>query len=359
MKVDLVSPKDLGPRFNLVSFLPTAFLVLFILGILALGPPFRDPHPSNLATALSGLDGAQVAALVVAVIVVASIAHPLQLPLVRLLEGYWQDTAVGSAVASIGMEMHRRRQERLVAYFNEELPDPFAVRSSGGRIVRDVHRENRQAVQYERLGQLAARRLPTEYPRATENLLPTKLGNALRAAEDRAGQRYGLDTIAVWPRLHPHLPSPFAGAVNDLRDQFDAAARICVVLLLATLVSTLLLVTHGWWLLVPASTAFLSWVAYRAAVRAAVAYGAQLQVAFDLHRFDMLRGLHLPLPADPERERPYNEQLTAFFELSPEDFTLSIGPYQHAEEPPEATADRSRRRLLLRLLRRRGGKEAE
>jgi hypothetical protein len=359
MKVDLVSPKDLGPRFNLVSFLPTAFLLFFILGILALGPPFRDPRPSNLLTALNGLDGVQVAALVIAVIIVASITQPLQLPLVRLLEGYWQESAFGSALASIGMEIHRRRQEWLVAYINEDVPDPFAVRPSGGRVVQDMHREIRQAARNEWLGQLAARRLPTRYPSATENLLPTRLGNALRAAEDRAGQRYGLDTILTWPRLLPHLKSPLAEAVNDLRDQLDTAARICVILLLATLASALLLAPHGWWLLVPASTAFLSWVAYHAAVRAAVAYGAQLQVAFDLGRFDMLRGLHLPLPANPELERAYNGQLTAYFERSPHDFLLSIGPYQHAEQPPDATGGSSRGRLLLRLLCRRRGKEAK
>jgi hypothetical protein len=263
MKVDLVSPKDLGPRFNLVSFLPTAFLVLFIIVILALGPPFSDPRPGNLVAALGKLDGVQLAALVLAVVVVASIAQPLQLPLVRLLEGYWQDTGVGSALGSIGIEIHRRRQERLLAYFKETVPDPSALRSYGGRIVQDRQQQERQATRNERLGLVAGRQLSTSYPKETENLLPTKLGNALRAAEDRAGQRYGLDTIASWPRLYPHLSNSLTGTVDDLRDQFDAAARLCVVLLLATLLSAALLATHGWWLLVPASTAFLSWVAYR------------------------------------------------------------------------------------------------
>jgi hypothetical protein len=49
-------------------------------------------------------------------------------------------------------------------------------------------------------------------------------------------------------------------------------------------------------------TAVSSWVAHQAAVRAAIAYGHQLHVAFDLHRFDLLRGLHYPLPADPTQE---------------------------------------------------------
>jgi hypothetical protein len=232
---------------------------------------------------------------------------------------------VSDATGGSPVEIHRRRQERLLAYFRENVPDPSAVRLYGGRIVQDRQQEERQAIRNERLGVVAGRRLSTSYPKDIENLLPTRLGNALRAAEDRAGQRYGLDTIVSWPRLYPHLSNSLTGTVNDLRDQFDAAARLCVVLLLATLISAALLVTHGWWLLVPVSTAFLSWVAYRAAVRAATAYGGQLLVAFDLHRFDMLRGLHLPLPPDAKTERKDNERLTTFLELAPEIFSLSVG----------------------------------
>jgi hypothetical protein len=60
-------------------------------------------------------------------------------------------------------------------------------------------------------------------------------------------------------------------------------------------------------------TAVSSWIAYRAAVRAAVAHGRQLYVAFDLHRFDLLRSLHLPLPPSPEAEVQINKDLSTFF----------------------------------------------
>ena len=69
-----------------------------------------------------------------------------------------------------------------------------------------------------------------------------------------------------------------------MRDQLDIAARLCITLLLATVVSGALLLTHGWWLALPAVTALLAWVAYRAAIQAAVAYGEEVAVAFDLHR---------------------------------------------------------------------------
>jgi hypothetical protein len=74
----------------------------------------------------------------------------------------------------------------------------------------------------------------------------------------------------------------------------------------------------------------------------------------------MLRGLHLPLPPDAATERKDNERLTTFLEFAPEIFSLSIGPYQHGDEPPEpAEENASRRGILQRLLRRRRGEEAE
>jgi hypothetical protein len=142
--------------------------------------------------------------------------------------------------------------------------------------------------------------------------MPTGLGNALRAAEDRAGRRYGLDTVAVWPRLYPVLGERVLAIVDDQRTQLDVAVRFCVVLLVAAVVSLALLVTQGWLLLVPAATFVLAWLAYKGSVGAAVAYGEGLETAFDLHRFDLLRALHLPLPADSEQERAQNAQVTAF-----------------------------------------------
>jgi len=38
------------------------------------------------------------------------------------------------------------------------------------------------------------------------------------------------------------------------------------------------------------------------AVQAALAYGESVHSAFDLHRFDPLKALHLPLPANQEAE---------------------------------------------------------
>jgi hypothetical protein len=182
---------------------------------------------------------------------------------------------------------------------------------------------------------LAASRLRA-YP-AEERLLPTKLGNVLRAAEDAAGQRYGLDTITMWPRLWPYLSDHTRTVISGLRDQLDIAVRLCLVLTLAAVIAVPVLFVHVTWLLVPAGAAVLAWLAYEAAVRAAIAFGNSLYVAFDLYRFDMLRGLHCVLP-DPDQEVAHNKRLSNFFasRLNRSSVARQDYEYDHTPGPSKA-----------------------
>lgn len=134
----------------------------------------------------------------------------------------------------------------------------------------------------------------------------------LRAAEHRAGSRYGLDAIIVWPRLYPVLSDRTQAILDDLRNQLDLAARFCSIFLVATVITLACLARHGWWLTAAAGMLLLSVISYRAALTAAVAYGQAIEAAFDLHRFDLLHALHLPLPTNLTSEIEANEHLSQF-----------------------------------------------
>jgi hypothetical protein len=333
--------KDLGLRFNLVGFVPTALLALLVLALVASGLPNHDPDPGRILRAAGQLSGTQLVVVFLVVLVLSLILYPFQLSLVRLLEGYWEATGFGTAMAAIRIEVHRRERERLLERAYTPLSPTTGTPTSN-------------ALEEERLQRVARRRLESGYPPDEERLLPTRLGNALRAFEDQVGQRYGLETVVVFPRLTPYLSDPVRAALDDLRDQLDIAARLCVTLLLATVLSGVLLLAHGWWLVLPATTALLAWVAYRSAIQAAVAYGEEVAVAFDLHRFEMLRGLHFALPDAAAAELTLNEQVSRFLAERRSLEDLSPGDYPDYDHPSEDGANQQlvlmRSRVGLELL---------
>jgi cell division protein FtsB len=284
-----VSTADLGLRFNVVSLLPDATLVLFVLALTASGAPAESPKPGAVLAAIDKLNAQRVAAMLALVLIASLILHPFQFSLVRLLEGYWESSRIGRPLSALGKELHRRRRQRL----DQLAHDP-----------QTPQEQERQQWAKEMLDQ---------YP-DEDRLLPTRLGNTLRAAEDEAGARYKLPTVTIMPRLYPYFSDRFAAVYVDRRNQLDAAVRFCAILALAAVISGAMLLTNGGaWRVLPVAIAVLTWVSYQAALRAAANFGQALFVAFDLHRFDMIKALHYTLPANRPEELDFNQRLGEFF----------------------------------------------
>jgi hypothetical protein len=297
----VAATSDLGVRFRFVSLLPVAVLALYVLALAWSGAPGSSPSVGRAVTHARHVAGWEAVLLAVAVVVVALIAEPLQVTLVRLLEGYWGQSGVGRMLAVPGLAFHRARHSRLDRSQRRSPGDPVSARALAAR-------------------EEAARKLRAYPPESA--ILPTMLGNVLRSGEGRAGSRYGLDAIVAWPRLYPLLSDKVTAVLDDLRDQLDLAARFCVVFGVATMISVVFLAVDGWWLTAAAVTLAGSLLSYRAALAAAAAYGQALEAAFDLHRFDLLTALHLPLPANLVGEVTANQELSRFLRQPSE--------YQHA-----------------------------
>ncbi|HUO72604.1 MAG TPA: hypothetical protein VMU39_17680 [Solirubrobacteraceae bacterium] len=303
--------RDFGARFTLINLLPTGALAIYVLALVWSGAPAHAPDVANIDHHLTNLSAGAATLLVIGLLVVAVILQPLQLALVRLLEGYWGDSGLARAAAARGTAHHERERR--------QLEQAVVVR---GRMPTEA--------ELDRMGDAAARRrlYPTNW-----SLLPTRLGNVLRASEERAGGRYGLNSIVAWPRLLPLLPDTLRATADDQRTQLDAAARLCVVLILASVIGVCFLAPHPVWLIAPAVTMGLAVVAYKATIAAAIAYGETLEVAFDLHRFDLLRAVCAPLPADTNAELTTNASLSSFWLQGP--------PPQPEGAPPLFTYEHS------------------
>ncbi|MER5466386.1 hypothetical protein ABT010_38260 [Streptomyces sp. NPDC002668] len=296
----LKPPTELGGgrRFFLVGYLPAYAALLFLLLLVWSGarawaaPPRSGPSFKDAWATAAGLGVGEVVVLVLAVTLVAVLLHPLQLALVRLLEGGWP-RLLGSGLAR-WLQLRRKRRWEAAA----QLPGSDPAMLSTERIQR---------------AGMAGHELRRRFPLPDHLVRATALGNALAAMEDSAGRPYGLDAVAVWPRLYPVLGAEVRAVVDDRRDTLDGAARMAAVMAVTTLAAAVLLARSGWWLmlaLVPLAVSFLS---YRGAVQSALAYGEAAHVAFDLHRFDLLSALRLELPTGQAAERAINAELSDFW----------------------------------------------
>jgi hypothetical protein len=280
-----------GPRFALTGQLPTAALVLFVGLLIESGAPGAAPDLQLLPERLKNLSATEVIVLAAAIVGLAIILQPLQLGIVRTLEGYPLVNGPGAALG-----------RRLVAFQARRWQQTKNKTASEGNTPRDKAKRSAAAMRLLRLP-------------AKDRLMPTMLGNVLRAGEDRPRARYGMDAVLLWPHVHALLRPGMAAPVDDQRDQLDATTRMSATLFVGAAVSFGLLVTHGWWLAVPAALLVLSLVAYRSAIAAGVAYATVVNAAIDLHRFDLLRALHLELPRDLEAERRQWKQIGDFLTL--------------------------------------------
>ena len=215
-------------------------------------------------------------------------------PLVQLLEGYWGGLPFGSRLA------HRATNR-----FRKERNEALVTLSK----TRKAHHWDWQAKNSRRYAQFRLSWLP----RGEDELLPTDLGNTLWRGETQAGDRYRLELDVVLPRLTPLMEPDVLGDLSDLRNQLDAAARLCVAAGVATAVSVGLLLWHGPWLFLALAMYFLSWASYRSAVAAARRFSLSLAAAIDLYHLKLYEALSLKRPIDLKQERRCNAVLSKLF----------------------------------------------
>lgn len=217
----------------------------------------------------------------------AAVVEWLERPLIRLLEGYWPG-------------QFRRWRFKLAKRLEEQLKEKDARWSELEPLVQSGASSPEQQEEYARLDDLL-----TRYPQNPANLMPTTLGNLLRAAEDYPIVRYGLSITVCWPRLWLVLPAETRDALSKTREQLNAAARMA---LWGVLFFTWMIWSK--WAALPAVVLIVS--GYLRMIGAAGLYGDLLRATFDLHRFALYESLHWPLPTDPESEIAAGSALTEY-----------------------------------------------
>lgn len=320
-------PNLFGKSFAIGFFLPGALLVV---ALLRLGDAFGIVVLEEWPDA-GDLLGA--AAVLFAMWLVAILLMAVNRPLVRALEGYpllelaEEEARESPDIAAVPGSGETRvvgglvREYRRGRHAVRALVRPFAA----GCLQRERDRFDREAGP---LFDLARRideartvgdeepLIPPDFserlreavaahPHAREWVLPTRLGNIMRAYEVYSHVVYGLDAIPAWPRLAMVLPERARTRIQEARAPMDfalnllAGSMLVVVAYVLCALATLSLPVF-WMPLLAAVLAWASWFLLHASARQ---WGEQVKSAFDLHRHVLARSLDLELPPTLAAER--------------------------------------------------------
>ena len=161
------------------------------------------------------------------------------------------------------------------------------------------------------------------YPQNSDHLLPTSIGNLLRATEEYPIIRYGLEPFIVWPRLWLVLSEDIKKEHNlalaevNKYTQFFVWALISFfvwssLILLYFLKLTSIMVAFFSFLLVLFLISIPLIIIYNNLYHATSVYCEVFCSIFDLYRFDLYRKLHLKAPTSLDDEDLKGESLSRY-----------------------------------------------
>jgi hypothetical protein len=187
--------------------------------------------------------------------------------------------------------------------------------------------------------------IETEIPSKEDYVMPTRLGNVLKASEVYALDRYYIEAITVWPRLFSVLPGKFLNDMEEKNNHFMFLLNSSLIMYIAGGVSLIIgivgcyvlsvpsseLITYikkitsipnGFRIIVPPLYFFFSfllftfgYMLYCIAVNAAEDFGLFYRAGFDLYRMDLLKQLHRELPANLNEEKNLWFDISSFFAI--------------------------------------------
>lgn len=217
----------------------------------------------------------------------AFVVQQFERPALKFLEGYWPRwmRSLRDKLVQRQQRLFRRKEQRW-----QEL----AIKSDKQSLTPE------ETAEY-----IALDWQLRQFPAQPERMMPTKLGNLLKSAEEQPLNKYGLDALICWSRLWLALPDSAKKELQEARGDLNAATRIW-------LWSWLFLIWIIWtWWVVP--FAVLSAIfAYRWMLNATETYADLLESAFDVHRLTLYQSLRWPLPTNPAEERQMGQQLTQY-----------------------------------------------
>lgn len=294
-------------------------------------------HLSSGASLLLAIAG--VAALVLFALVLSAQEGAL----LSMYEGYWGRRGPTAWLASTVAGWRRRHARKvdanitaLDAAINDLSETISALEKSAADLTREIGTLAGNGVLAPQLPQLKDKRQQLEdtekklqeyadkinrsralteylyrnYPSKLDRILPTRLGNIIKAAEEYPADkgRYGIDAVFFWPRLIAVVPDAARGDLSDARASMALLLNVSTLAFLlgvgsfAALAAATLRPAAVFWAC-GAGGLVLAALAYRSALAPGRIYAELVRAAFDLYRADLLKQLSFGLPDSLDEER--------------------------------------------------------
>jgi hypothetical protein len=284
---------SISGQFGKTVFLGTLFPVLIVAilnGVLTIplfsfGPAFQ----TQLKDVAIGEDKWGAVFLVFVVLVLTGFLYNLNIPIIRLYEGYpWKESWLGWLWMRRKKKVHQHAGALRLSlrYLRRQLQaaDPHDL------LARQMQSEQTSLARY----------INAEMRDREDLVLPTRFGNVIRCFERYSDVAYGIDAIILWPRLVAKIEPGFAATIDDAKTSVDfminssflcAISALAVGMIGAFQPTPLSVgsVTHWAWRLILFLGLAIAFYAF--AIGRAKAWGEQVKSAFDLYRFDLLKSL--------------------------------------------------------------------
>ena len=328
--------KTLGKSFIISSFFPGLIFVTF--NVIFLLPHLR---PMEI-TYISSWDDLslvyKISFVLLAACIVGFFISSINIPLIRLYEGYYrfQKEYLFNPLL--------KRQLKRFSDISERLKQKTCVDSEYVKLQLEVH----------------------FYFPPKDKVMPTKLGNLFAAFEWYSKKRYGIDSVAFWPRLISVIPEGYSKIIDDAKSSFDflintsffmfilgiesiifalfiigieaitfapkilwymeAVSQLILALKISLLFGFKALFAFLFLPFLNCCTAsmvvviiafFLAYLLYLSAISAAYSLGEVIKSCFDLYRRDLLVQMGITLPESLDEEKRLWDDLAKFIIYNP------------------------------------------
>jgi hypothetical protein len=318
-----ISNQIIGPMILSTFFPVVLFVAAFALVVLPLAP-FGQPWTGVVANPTDWQkNGIAVLEITFLVLVLSVVLYNLNSPIVRMYEGYpWRHSYIGKLLQKRQQSKLERASlirrcigklwvERRIRSTNADLGILLDVQTNMARLVND------------------------DYPDRPGLVLPTRLGNVIRAFETYTTRQYGAGAISLWPRLAGVLESSFVQTLDNAKMAFDFMINSSFLTLVLAGMSTaaglvwkppVAAALYQAWLAWALVFLVLSYLSYLAAINRAREWGTQVKSAFDLYRLSLFTKLGYDKPVDLAEERRMWEVINYKFAF-PDERTYPDLPY--------------------------------